>query len=97
MPTNSPWYRNRKVEWGKTNYEKYLGTKKKIKDRSLRNAARKKKWLKVWNPKEVDHKKWIAAGNGKANLRVISMKTNRQDWAKKATAHKKKKNDLFYV
>lgn len=95
-PTNSPWYRNKKVEWGKTNYQKYLGTKKKIKERSIRNSARKKmeKAGKVskGDGMEVDHKKWIKSGNGKKNLRVISRKTNRVLWAAKAN---RKKSSLY--
>lgn len=97
MPTNSPWYRNKKVDWGKTNYQKYLGSKKKIKERSLRNKARRKKWLKVGDPREVDHIKWVKAWNGKKNLRIISQKKNRQLGANKANRKKTKWATLHYV
>lgn len=91
MPTNTKGYWNRKRPNGKTNYEHYLWSKKKISERSTRNKARRKIWLKVGDPREVDHKRGVKAGNGKSNLRVISRKTNRRLGAKRATAVKKRK------
>lgn len=91
MGTNSKVY-------NKKNYKKFRWKPGQIAARAERNAARKKKWLKVWNPLEVDHIKGIAWGNGNKNLRVISRKTNRRLGAAKATAAKKKKGpNLFYV
>jgi len=96
MPTNSKEY-NKKV------YKKYWGSKQWIKDRSQRNSARAKamkEWkVKKWDWKEIDHKKWLKAGNGKKNLRVISRKTNRVLWAAKANKSKWRIDwpNLFYV
>ena len=89
MPSNSKEYQA-KV------YKKYWGTTKAKKDRAARNAARrimtKAGKVKKGDGKDVDHKKWIKAGNGKSNLRVLSRKTNRTLWAKKATrVHNAKK------
>jgi len=64
----------------KKEYEDYHSKPKQIKNRSLRNAARKKKGLKVGDPREVDHKNPLSKGgsNRKNNLRVVSKKTNRK-------------------
>ncbi len=45
----------------------------------MRVMARRKKRLKVGDPREVDHKTPLSkgGGNGKDNLRVVSRKTNR--------------------
>jgi 5-methylcytosine-specific restriction endonuclease McrA len=45
----------------------------------MRVMARRKKKLKVGDPREVDHKTPLSkgGGNGKDNLRVVSRKTNR--------------------
>ena len=62
------------------------------KNRAKRNAANRK--LKPGPGKEVDHKKPLSKGgtNGKKNLRVVSVKTNRKKGAKtvakKSTAKK---------
>jgi len=95
MATNSKAY-------NKANYKKYRWSKDAIKDRTARNAARKKaekEWkVSKWDWKEVDHKKWVKAWNWKWNIRVISQKKNRQLWAKKANRKKKAKwPDLYYV
>lgn len=84
-------------EYNKKNYKKYRGSDNAIADRSKRNQARKKKWLKVWDPREVDHVKWVKAWNGKKNLRVISQKKNRQLGANKANRKKAKWPNLYYV
>ena len=96
-PTNVKWYRNKKRENWKSNYEHFLGSPKKIADRSERNKARRKLEkegkVKKWDKKEVHHVNGIAKWNGKSNLRVVSRKTNRVDWAKKSLrAHNKNKN-----
>lgn len=89
-------------EYNKKNYKKYRWNKSAIKDRTVRNAARRKA-MKEWKVskgdwKEVDHKNWVKAGNWKKNLRVISRKTNRTLWAAKANRSKKSKwTDLYYV
>lgn len=92
MSTNSK-------EYNKKNYKKFWWSSEAISDRSERNKARRKMikaWrVSKWDWKEVDHKKWVKAWNGKKNLRVISQKKNRQLWA--AKANRKKKTDLFYV
>lgn len=82
MATNSK-------EYNKKNYSKYWGNDSAIKDRTARNAARRKKWLKVWDPREVDHKNWVDGWNWESNLRVISRETNRKLWAEKAIKSRK--------
>jgi len=81
MATNSKAY-NAKV------YHKYWGRPEEVMRRSDRNKARRKKGLSVWDPREVDHKNWNARDNSTGNLRVISRKTNRVLWAKKANMKK---------
>lgn len=95
MSTNSKSY-------NKKNYKKFWWKPEQIEDRSERNKARRKMEkagrVKKGDWKEVDHKKWVKAWNGKKNLRVISQKKNRQLGAAKATRAKKtKKTDLYYV
>lgn len=90
MPKNSK-------EYNKKNYKKYWWSDEAIKERSERNKARRKKWLKVGDKREVDHIKWVKAWNGKKNLRVISQKKNRQLGAAKANRKKAKWPNLFYV
>lgn len=84
MPTNSPWYRNRRWPDGKTNYEKYQWNRSALDQRNNRNKARRKLWLKVGDPREVDHKDSNALNNGRSNLRAISRVTNRRRGAMKA-------------
>jgi hypothetical protein len=81
MPTNSK-------EYMKKNYKKYWWNPKAIEDRTKRNAARKKSWLAVGDPREVDHINGIAGWNGKWNIRILSRKRNRQLWAAKANMWK---------
>jgi 5-methylcytosine-specific restriction endonuclease McrA len=61
-------------------YDEYQGTPEQIKNRSLRNAARRKMGLEVGDPREVDHKKPLSRGgsNNKNNLRVVLRSTNRR-------------------
>ena len=83
MATNSKAY-------NKANYKKYWWSKKAIKKRVEQNKARKLSGLKKWDPREADHKKPLSKGwkTTKANVRIISRKTNRRLWAK--IANKKK-------
>jgi hypothetical protein len=81
MPTNSKEY-NAKV------YHKYWWRPEEIARRSARNKARRKKWLAVWDPREVDHKNGNPQDNSPSNLRVISRRTNRILWARKANMRK---------
>lgn len=80
---------NNSKEYNKENYEKYWGSSKAIKARSLRNQARaimEKRWLVCkWDNLEVDHKNGTTKWNWDANLRVISRLRNRIAWQKKAT------------
>lgn len=64
----------------KREYGKFHSSASARKARSLRVMARRKKKLKVGDPREVDHKKPLSkgGGNGGNNLRVVSRKTNRK-------------------
>jgi hypothetical protein len=88
MPTNSK-------EYMRDNYKKFWWTTKAIKDRAMRNSARRlmiKEWkVSKWDWKEVDHKNWISKWNWKWNLRVISRLTNRILGQKKAMKDRAKK------
>lgn len=81
MPTNKP-------EYYKKNKEKYFTWPEAVEKSKLRMRARRlmeKHWrVKKWDGKEVDHINWLKGGNGEKNLRVVSSKTNRKDWALKA-------------
>lgn len=77
MPTNSKEY-NKKV------YHKYWWRPEEIERRSNRNKARRKKWLTVWDPREVDHVNGNANDNSSWNLKIISRTVNRRKWAMKA-------------
>ncbi len=57
---------------------------KQIKNRALRNKARKIVGLKPGDKREADHKKPLSKGGGntKKNLRVVSFKTNRKKYNK---------------
>lgn len=65
----------------KKEYENYQGTDKQKKNRAKRNAARRKMEregkVKKGDGKDVDHKKGVSAGNGKANLSVKTKSSNR--------------------
>lgn len=63
----------------KREYGKFHSTPAARKARSMRVMARRKKNLKVGDPREVDHKTPLSkgGGNGGNNLRVVSRKTNR--------------------
>lgn len=102
MPTNTPWYRQKKRDTGKTNYETYTWTKKAIKKRVWRNKARrtalKKGIVKKWDTMEMHHIDGDPTNNSKWNVKKITRKSNHKMWAAKATRVKKSKGpDLFYV
>lgn len=71
-------------EYMKANYKKYWGNPKAIADRSKRNTARRKVWLKKWDPREVQHKDHNPQNNSISNLSKVTRTYNRVDWAKKA-------------
>lgn len=62
------------LEWEHTK------AKHRVKDRTARNAARRKLGLKVGDPRHADHIKELTKGgsNGKKNLRAVSAHTNLQ-------------------
>ena len=64
----------------KREYDKFHSTPAARKARSMRVMARRKKKLKVGDPREVDHKKPLSkgGGNGSGNLRVTSRSSNRK-------------------
>tara|TARA_R110000824_G_scaffold102050_5_gene242182 strand:+ start:1754 stop:2008 length:255 start_codon:yes stop_codon:yes gene_type:complete len=71
----------------KKEYREFHGKPKQRAARALRNRARKKMGLKVGDKREVDHirplsrmstKQMKKNGNSRANLRVVSRKTNRK-------------------
>lgn len=64
-------------------YDEYHGTAEQRKNRSERNKARRKKKLKVGDPREVDHILSIkkGGGNSSSNLRITSRKKNRKKGA----------------
>ena len=64
----------------KREYKKFHSAASARKARSMRVMARRKKKLKVGDPREVDHKKPLSKGgsNGSDNLRVVSRSTNRK-------------------
>lgn len=76
MPKNP---RNYKEE-----YKEYHGKSSQIKKRAARNKARRIMKLKKGDGKEVDHKVALSkgGGNGKKNLRVITLKANRRKYNK---------------
>lgn len=80
MPTNNKAYMLK--------YMNKWRTPEKHKENATRMRARRKaekewKVVKNWD-KEVDHIRWVKAGNGKSNIRIISRKLNRRLWAFKA-------------
>lgn len=64
----------------KKEYREYHSKPEQIKNRSMRNKARREMGLKVGDPREVDHKVPLSKGgsNSKRNLRVVSRTTNRK-------------------
>ena len=80
---------------GKRDYKRELAwekTKKpgRAKDRSARNAARRKLGLKVGDPREADHKKPLDSGgsNSKSNLKAISASANSKKEVKRKRSKK---------
>lgn len=68
----------------KKEYANFHSKPAQKKARAARNKARRVMGLKVGDKREVDHKKPLSKGgsNSKANLRVVSRKTNRTKGAK---------------
>jgi hypothetical protein len=62
-------------------YDRYHGTEEQKKNRAKRNNARRKMMregrVSKGDGMDVDHKRGIAAGNGKENLRVQTKSANR--------------------
>lgn len=86
---------NNSLEYQHKYYKKFWWGVQAIKDRVKRTLARRlmiKKWLvqKYDKTKEVDHIRWVKYWNWKSNLRILSMKKNRQLWQKKATIARRK-------
>ena len=64
----------------KQEYADFHGKPKARKNRAAANRARRIKGLKKGDPREVDHIKSSSKGgtNSRANLRIVSRKTNRK-------------------
>lgn len=65
-------------------YDTYHAKPEQRRNRSLRNQARRKKGLKIGDPREVDHVNPLSKGGGNmaANLKITSRKANRKKGAK---------------
>lgn len=61
----------------KKEYARDQSSPSQIKDRSARNAARKKLGLKKGDPREAGHKDDNPRNNSKGNLKKVSRKSNR--------------------
>ena len=78
MPSSPNYVRNYRKE-----YDNYQGKKEQKENRAKRNSARKEMekehGKQALRGKDVDHKKPLAkgGGNGKGNLRVKSVSSNR--------------------
>ena len=72
----------------KREYAQYHSKQEQIDRRSTRNKARRKLGLKNGDPREGDHKIPLSkgGGNGKGNLRAVSLQANRKKFTKTATA-----------
>ena len=70
----------------KREYAQYHSKQEQIDRRSTRNKARRKLGLKKGDPREVDHKIPLSkgGGNGKGNLRAVSLQANRRKFTKTA-------------
>jgi 5-methylcytosine-specific restriction endonuclease McrA len=68
----------------KREYREFHGKPGPRKRRAAANRARRKVGLKVGDPREVDHKRSMTKGgsNARANLRIVSRKTNRKKGVK---------------
>jgi len=64
----------------KKEYRTFHGKPGPRKRRAAANRARRKVGLKNGDPREVDHKRPMTKGgsNARANLRIVSRKTNRK-------------------
>lgn len=70
----------------KREYAQYHSKPEQIDNRSTRNKARRKLGLKKGDPREVDHKVPLSkgGGNGRDNLRAVSLQANRRKFTKTA-------------
>lgn len=70
----------------KKEYREYHSKPKQIKNRSLRNEARKELGLEKGDPREADHINPLSKGgsNQSKNLRAVSRETNRKKGNKNA-------------
>lgn len=68
----------------KREYREFHGKPGPRKRRAAANRARRKVGLKVGDPREVDHKRSMTRGgsNARANLRIVTRKTNRKKGVK---------------
>lgn len=75
----------------KREYKLYHGKPEHIKQRSMRNSARRKMGLKKGDGKEVDHKRPLAQGgtNSKGNLAITSNKKKQRAQGNKVKYRKK--------
>ena len=70
MPTNTPWYWKRRRADGKTNYEHYQWTKKRIEYRSKLNQENRKRGdYGNWDGKDLAHVDNNPKNFSKKNLR----------------------------
>lgn len=96
MWTNSPWYWHKKRPDGKTNYEHYQWTKKRIEYRSKLNQENRKRWdYWNWDWKDLSHMDNNPKNFSKKNLRKQPAAVNRRAGA--AKANRKKKSSSLYV
>ena len=70
----------------KKEYREYGGKPQHIKERSMRNQARRIMGLRPGDPREVDHIVPLSKGgsNNKRNLRIVSRTTNRKKGSNKS-------------
>jgi 5-methylcytosine-specific restriction endonuclease McrA len=71
--------KKKRVRDYKKEYARDHGSPAKIRQRSLRNQARRAMGLRTGDPREVDHIKPLSkgGGNGLKNIRAVSFATNR--------------------
>lgn len=92
MPTNSK-------EYYEKNKHKYRVGKKANEKSKYRKRARRKLEkagrVRTGDGKEVDHKDGNVRNNSLSNLRVVSKKTNRSNWAKKANSKRRARSNFW--
>ncbi len=64
----------------KKEYRDYQGTPEQIRNRSMRNQARREMGLSKGDPREVDHVRPLSKGGGNSsqNLKAVSRTENRK-------------------